>query len=147
MYSCLSTWWWSLGTETCSSVLRWNINKPRNHCCCGDGKFTSLIHRNTRQDAHHEDIVHIICFSSYLYVISVTHSSNNSVFIDVCCLECSHTCINLKAPCLDGRRGVPITEVWNIFARSNTLWVPIPLKVWMFRVCMRLFWICVVLCR
>jgi hypothetical protein len=44
-YSCLSTWWWSLGTETCSSVLMWNINKPRNHCCCGDGKihFTYLL--------------------------------------------------------------------------------------------------------
>jgi hypothetical protein len=38
------------------------------------------------------------------------------------------------------------SKLGTVFARTLGSWVRIPRKAWMFRVCMRLFCICVVLC-
>jgi hypothetical protein len=53
------------------------VDKPRNHCCCGDGKSTSLIYCNTQQDAHYEDMNILFKFYSQFFSSSLIRLNSN----------------------------------------------------------------------
>jgi hypothetical protein len=93
IFSHLSSWIHKRGRY--SVTITTIISKPRNHCCCDDGKSTSLIYCNTQQGAHHEDSPSswIQFLVSLLFHHKVTAHSLHSLRPSVFCLSLNWTAL------------------------------------------------------